>query len=220
MVEYPVDKPVLRAHICRKDQKSSLTRAHLRNSETVFQLKVTTISEMKPIDYITVPQSWRKVLNHPAEGAYSTSITFIPSDSHSANLSIFDRGVGVGSVAAERFKTLLSLPSHILSEGEVNSLGCDLLDTIGDTSAFTIIKAETRPIGGKRLLRISGEWRSGGKQFVGYFFPNWAHKSGPRSTDFHEVKEVFYEGNEPEFSIFLSDAQSAMASIVWTPLRF
>ncbi len=217
MVDYPVDKPAIPAHVYRNDQKSPSTVPLSRKRKTVTQTVINKITEMEPIDSITVPHSWRKALNHPDDGAVSTSITFTPSDSKGTSLSIFDRGIEVGKSAGENFKTLLLKPSHVLTNDEVSALGYELLDTVGDTSAFSIKHAETRLIGGKQLLRITGEWKSGGKQFVGYYFPNWARKSGPVSTDFQEVKEMYFEGNDPEFSRLLPEANLAMESIVWKP---
>ncbi len=215
MVDYPVDKPAMPAHIHSKDQTSSSRSTFSKDRKTVTQTVLTKITEMEPIDSITVPHSWRKALNHPDEGALSTSITFTPANGNGASLSIFDRGIDVGKAAADQFKTLLLKPSHVLSNEEVSALGYDLLDTIGDASAFSIRQAETRLIGGKRLLRIDGEWKSGGKQFVGYYFPEWAHQAGQKLTDFQSVKEVYFEGNDPEFSKLLPEANSAMESIVW-----
>lgn len=213
MVDYP-DKPAIPTHIHRKDQ-TSLSKTTFNRKYKVTQTVVSKMKEMEPIDSITVPQSWRKALNHPDEGALATSITFTPSDGNGASLSIYDRGIEVGKAAADHFKTLLLQPSHILSNEEVSALGYDLLDTVGDASAFHIRKAETREIGGKRVLRIDGEWMSGKKQYVGYYFPTWAHQTGQKLTDFQSVKEVFFEGREPEFSKLLPEARTAMESIVW-----
>ncbi|MBX9669796.1 MAG: hypothetical protein K2X93_19385 [Candidatus Obscuribacterales bacterium] len=49
MVEFPVDKPTLRAHVCRNDQKNSSTLSLRRTGETVLQKKVSKVTEMKPI---------------------------------------------------------------------------------------------------------------------------------------------------------------------------
>ncbi len=172
------------------------------------------IEDMAPIEFVFVPKEWRKEHSEPAFGDLAKSISFYPPASNGACLVIYDRGMPVADSAGDTFKQLLEQPHHELSLDEIDELGYQILGTVGDGSAFQIHSADTIDVTGKPVLRVTGEWITSSKKFVGHYFPEWGREGG--ATDYRTIREVYYEGGEPQFTQYQGEATRSMNTVIWT----
>ncbi len=172
------------------------------------------IQDMAPIEFVFVPNDWRKELIEPVFGDLAKSISFSPPSSSGANLVIYDRGIPIPDEDAQHFKTILEQPPHTLSIEEIGDLGYQVLGTVGDGSAFHIYSAETRVVNDKPVLLVSGDWITSRKKFVGHYFPEWGTEGS--SADYRTIREIYYEGAEPHFSKYLEEATQTMNTVIWT----
>lgn len=165
--------------------------------------------ELDPIDKMQVPNSWNKEITEAQFGHNAKGVSFFPPDGQGAELALYDRGFPIARSEAQKFRDVLSKQPHVLSVGEIDLLGEQVLGTVGDKSAFAINQAQTRELNGKRVLEVEGNWKEGGKKFFGYFIP--------KDDSYREIQEVYFEADQRQFFQFRRDALNSIESINWKP---
>ncbi len=198
------------------ERKSILGSVFERMTSPSGSGKMTTnhIPDMAPIESVTVPKNWQREFDEGVFGDLAKSIRFTPPDGKDTSLSIYDRGFPIPSKDADNLKSLLGKPPHKLNAEEIADLGPGILGTAGDASAFNLISASTTMINGKSVLKVEGDWKMSGKKFVGYYVPEGKQGSNMPS-DNRSIKEMYFEGREPQFSQHLPQATKSIESVNW-----
>ncbi len=167
---------------------------------------VDSIPGMAPIKGLDAPDGWSREITECGLDRTSCSVSFTPPDGSDSTLSFYDRGFPVVGSGGEKFRQLINKPPHMLNADEIEQLSEQVIGPLADKSAFTITRAETQELNGKRVLTIDGDWSSG-KAFHGYFIP------APENR----IREMYFEGDKPAFIQHLQSAIDSMRSIQWMP---
>lgn len=154
---------------------------------------------------IEPPASWQHERRDPEFEKTSTCSNFYPPSADDAVLSLYDRGYPISESVCTRFGELLNASLHPLSEEEVAKIDIQVLDNLGDKSSFAASRFEVAELSGSRALVVEGRWISSARNYYGFLIP----VGGQR------IVEVFFEGRDPGFSIYLSEAITSMNSIEW-----
>ncbi|MBX9668225.1 MAG: hypothetical protein K2X93_11425 [Candidatus Obscuribacterales bacterium] len=186
----------------------------ITNSSDKGKMANSQIPDMAPIESVTVPKNWQKEFNEGVFGDLAKSVTFTPPDAKDTNLTVYDRGYPIPTKEADSLKALLGKPAHKLTADEMAELGPGILGTVGDASAFNMTGASTTTINGKSVLKVEGDWKTSGKKFVGYYIPEGS-PGGKMPSDNRAIKEMYFEGREPQFSQHLPQATKAIEGVTW-----
>ncbi|SRR5579883_2772545 len=170
-------------------------------------LTIDHLEGMEPLDSISIPSEWTREKEGPSGGDRSCSINYRPASAPQVVLSVYYRGYEISEDEARPLASLLEEAAQELSPDRFYSLGHAVLANLADRSAFVLDSAETVRLNGKLVLAVEGSWKNGGKRFIGYILG-----ADQSCTD---LKEIFFEGQEPQFSRWQDQALRLMGSVTW-----
>lgn len=157
------------------------------------------------ISSFVLPDDWCEgFVETPYHG--SAVRTFSPSGKEDEfKLNLWSRGTALTQSSGMKFAAILSQPAHELGEHEIESLG-EVLANMGKQNLFSIWRARTTDINGKRVLIVGGSWSSFNKTSVGMFVP---------LHDFAHVDEIYCLCEPSAYDRYAPVLDQVFASLRW-----
>jgi len=170
--------------------------------------KPVEIKNQGQIESMVLPVGWKKADQAATVNTIGgrSLIEWHPPDNSDVRLSIFYRGLPVGSEASAAFRSVLKKPAHELSKEEVAALS-GILRERADDKAFNLEQAKTVQLNGKIVVVIEGEYRETGSKLKELLVD--ADGTGAA------VQEVYYQAPGGSYKDYEEQSARSFASIKW-----
>ncbi|MFN8657334.1 MAG: hypothetical protein U0105_13415 [Candidatus Obscuribacterales bacterium] len=157
------------------------------------------------ISSLELPEGWCEgFVRTPYHG--SAVRTFSPPGKEDEfALNLWSRGTALTERSEIKFAAILSQPAHELGPHEIESLS-EVLANMGKESMFTISRARTTDINGKRVLLVGGQWTSLNKTSVGMFVP---------LENYSKVDEIYCLCQPDAYEQYAPVLDEVFASLRW-----
>ena len=153
---------------------------------------------------MSVPNGWvaREAVTLPAGAGL---IEYHPVGHDDIRLNSFYRGRRISAEAAQAFKDCLAQSPHALQSAELKALSEVLRDKSYD---FEIIFARTEDLNGRRVLSVEGTYKDPARTKSRTIYVDSDHTGSA-------VQEISYTANSKDYQGHLTEAETALKSIIW-----
>jgi hypothetical protein len=151
-----------------------------------------------------VPEGWKELpQTHSDQRAMWK---FAVSGDMQAVFCLFSLGIPVGPQDAYNLCFLLTVPSHTLQPGELQSVG-RIFRHDPEGTAFRIESAHTKDMGQRRILFLEGTWIQDGLRMLRIFVPR-----GPGGTI---IEEIYFLAPPDKYALYREAVDAVLQSIEW-----
>ncbi|MBX9877481.1 MAG: hypothetical protein K2Y22_03405 [Candidatus Obscuribacterales bacterium] len=159
------------------------------------------------IKFMSIPSGFVQQFMDPSEWHHSRYVkNFHRTDNPNVRLVFYFRGNPLGEDEGDNFGRLLSNPTHVLSNEEIESLELMLFEDC-DSEDFKLTVAQTEEINGRTVLRFEGTWIEPDLHDVGIFI-----HANPKT---HLVQEVHFLAPAKDYEAFKHYFNEALKTIAW-----
>lgn len=170
----------------------------------------TAIVSRGAILCMNVPEQWLWGKRKTRDETQFSFLEFHPEGKPEVMLWFFYRGHKLTETIADSFKSLLALPSHLMTPQEVGSVEGVIRDKFR-REFFELISARTEQLNGRAVLVVQGRYKESQEDSYSIYID--ADGSGS------VVQELHFQAPKDAYRHYIHEARKSFSSIIWKPIE-
>ncbi len=159
---------------------------------------------------MNVPEQWLWGKRKTRDETQFSFLEFHPEGKPEVMLWFFYRGHKLTETVAESFRSLLALPSHLMTPQEIGPVEGVIRDK-ARREFFELISARTEQLNGKSVLTMQGRYKESQEDSYSIYID--ADGSGS------VVQELHFQAPKDSYRHYIPEAKKSFSSIIWKPLE-